>query len=155
MFNEVESWVIGMFLILTIKSRESPWLPYVQVACHIPLERSRRGLQLCFRPHLNQRSAHKIMGFQSRGSPNFEHVSLWASKVVEVQILKISRFSLGSPETKYIWVLAPWLGIENTIKGKVATSPKSRPWWVLWVHVCPWFICAPKVFQLHTNQLVL
>ncbi len=34
-------------------------------------------------------------------------------------------------------------------------SPKSEPWWVLWVHVSSWFICAPKVFQLCINQLVV
>jgi hypothetical protein len=41
--------------------------------------------------------------------------------------------------------LVLWLGTENTIKGKVMASPKSGPWWVLWVDVCPWFIHAPKV----------
>jgi len=33
-------------------------------------------------------------------------------------------------------------------------SPKSRPWWILWVHVCPWLIRAPKRFQLCINQLL-
>jgi hypothetical protein len=33
-------------------------------------------------------------------------------------------------------------------------SPKSGPWWVLWVYVCMWFICAPKVFELCTSQLL-
>jgi predicted secreted protein len=37
----------------------------------IPLERSRRVLQIFFRPHLDRRSSHKIMAPQSRGSPNF------------------------------------------------------------------------------------
>jgi hypothetical protein len=43
----------------------------VQVASHIKLEISRWELQLCFRPHLNWRSAHKIMGPQSRKNLNF------------------------------------------------------------------------------------
>jgi hypothetical protein len=43
----------------------------VQVACHIPLKISRWRPQLCFRTHFNQRFAHKVMGLQSRGSPNF------------------------------------------------------------------------------------
>jgi hypothetical protein len=30
-------------------------------------------------------------------------------------------------------------------------SPKSGPWWVLWIQICPWFVLAPKVFQLCTN----
>jgi hypothetical protein len=55
----------------TIKIQESPWFPFVQMACNILLEISHRGLKLCFKPHLNRRFAHKIMGFQSHGSPNF------------------------------------------------------------------------------------
>jgi hypothetical protein len=37
----------------------------------------------------------------------------------------------------------------------VVASPKSRLWWVLWICVCLWFIYAPKVRQLCTNQLVV
>jgi hypothetical protein len=54
----------------TIKSQESPWIPCVQVACDIPLQRSWQGLQLYFRPHVNRRSPHQIMGPQSCKSPN-------------------------------------------------------------------------------------
>jgi hypothetical protein len=57
----------------TIKSWESPWFPCFQVACHILLKSCQWGLQLFFRPHLNWRSAHKVMGLQSCGSPNFEN----------------------------------------------------------------------------------
>jgi hypothetical protein len=55
---------------LTIKSQESPRFSYMQVTCHILLERSRQGLQRFFKPHLNQRSAHKVMGPQSHGNPS-------------------------------------------------------------------------------------
>jgi len=30
--------------LLTIKSHESPWFPYVQVACDIPLKSPQQGL---------------------------------------------------------------------------------------------------------------
>ncbi len=40
----------------TTKSWELTQFSYVQVACNIPLESFWRGLQLCFRPHLNQSS---------------------------------------------------------------------------------------------------
>jgi hypothetical protein len=53
------------------KSQESPWFPCMQVASDILLESSRRGLQLCFSPHLNRRSVEKVMGPQSRRSPKF------------------------------------------------------------------------------------
>jgi hypothetical protein len=55
----------------TIKSWESPWFPCVKVACNIPLKKSWWGLQLCFKPHVNRRFAHKVMRPQSHGSPNF------------------------------------------------------------------------------------
>jgi hypothetical protein len=57
----------------TTKSRESPQFPSVQVACDILLKISWQGLQLCFRPHFNQRSAHKVMGPQSCESPSCEN----------------------------------------------------------------------------------
>jgi hypothetical protein len=63
---------LGVKLVIwlpTTKSQESPRFPYVKVACEIPLESSWQGLQLCFRPHLNRRSAHKVMGPQNCESP--------------------------------------------------------------------------------------
>ncbi len=68
----------------TIKSQKSPWFPYVKVACDIPLERPRRGIQLFFKPHFNWRFVEKVMG----------------PKVVTVPPLGISRLPLGSPRTK-------------------------------------------------------
>jgi hypothetical protein len=40
------------------------------------------GLQLCFIPHINQRSKHKIMGLQSLKSHNFENFTIptWESR---------------------------------------------------------------------------
>jgi len=65
---------LGVKLVVwlpTTKSQELTQFPCVKVACDIPLESSWQGLQLCFRLHLNQRSAHKVMGPQSCESPNF------------------------------------------------------------------------------------
>jgi hypothetical protein len=59
------------FWLLTIKIQESPWFLCVLVTCHIPVKSSWGGLQICFRPHFNWRSSHKVMGFQSCKSPNF------------------------------------------------------------------------------------
>jgi hypothetical protein len=70
--------------LLTIKSQESTRFPHMQVACDIPLETFRRGLQLCIRSHLNWRSTHKIMGPQVPG----------------VSTLGISGLPFGSPRTK-------------------------------------------------------
>jgi len=93
----------------TTKSLDLPWFLCMQVACHILSESSQPWLQLCFRPHLNQRSAHKVMGPQSCGSPNFKNFGI----------------NLGVPRENDIWVLAPWLGTKNTIRGKVIASPSS------------------------------
>jgi hypothetical protein len=102
------------------------------MAHHISLKRSWQRLQLYFKAHFNRRSLHKVIGFQSCKSPNLE-------------VLRQND----------IWVLAPWPSTYNTIRGKVVVSPKSRLWWVLWIYVCSWLICALKVFQLHTNQFVV
>jgi hypothetical protein len=63
----------------TTKIQESPWCICVQVTCHILLKSFQRGLQLCFKTHLNWRSAHKVMDIHNCGSPNFENfgTSTW------------------------------------------------------------------------------
>jgi hypothetical protein len=38
--------------------------------CNTPLESSQRGLQVCFKPHLNLRSEQRVISSQSPGSPN-------------------------------------------------------------------------------------
>jgi hypothetical protein len=50
----------------------------------------------------------------------------------------------GLPRQNDIWVMVLWPSIECTIRGKVVASPKSGPWWVLWVRVCLWFVREPK-----------
>jgi hypothetical protein len=62
----------------TTKSREPPWFPCVQVACDIPWENFRQGLQLCFKPHLDWRSVHKVMPRLPNPPPK-----LWESQLCE------------------------------------------------------------------------
>jgi hypothetical protein len=72
--------------LLTTKSCKSPWFHCPQVVCNIPLISSWQGLQICFKPHLNKRSAHKIMGLQScrnlslgnLGTPTWESPNIWS-----------------------------------------------------------------------------
>jgi hypothetical protein len=111
--------------LMIIKSQKSPQFPCIQVACNILLKKYRQGLQLCFRPHLNRRSAHKIMGPQSRKSPNFGNFG----------------------RCGHLW--------RGTVRGKVVVFLKSGPWWILWVQSCPWLVLAPKVLKLCINQLVV
>jgi hypothetical protein len=60
---------------------------------------------------------------------------LWGFKVAEVPNARISGLPLGSPRTKTIWMWPLWTGAKYNIKGKVVVSPKSEPWWVLWIRV--------------------
>jgi hypothetical protein len=104
----------------TRKNQESTRFTCVQTTCDIPLKSSWRELQLFFRPHLDSRSARKVMGLQSCKSPRYR--------------------DFGTPireswERKVIWMRAPWRGAEYTLRGKVVASPKFGPWWVLCVHV--------------------
>jgi hypothetical protein len=118
----------------TIKSQESTRFPCMQVACNTPLESSQRGLQRFFIPHPDRRSAHKVITPQSCGSPNVGN--------------------LGVLGQKAIWMRASRRGAEYTIRGKVLASPKSGPWWVVWVQGRSWFVLTPKVLQQCTNQFV-
>jgi hypothetical protein len=124
----------------TTKSQVLLRFTCVQVASHILLEISRQGLQLCFKSHLNWRFAEKVMNFQSCRCPNS---------------MNFKTLKLGVPGQNDIWVLASWPSTENTIRGEVVASPKSEPWWALWICVCPWFVRAAKALQLCTNQLVV
>ncbi len=61
-------WPLVVWLPTT-KSRELTRFTCVQAVCDILLERFRWGLQLCFKPHRDRRSAQEIMRLQSFGSP--------------------------------------------------------------------------------------
>jgi hypothetical protein len=123
----------------TIKSQELTQFPRIEATCDISFQSSQQGLQLCFRPHCNQRSTSEVMRPQSHKSPNCGN--------------------FGTPTTilgqKPIWMWPSWKCAKYTIRGKVVASPKFGPWWVLWVQDCLWFILAPIVFQLCINHLVL
>jgi hypothetical protein len=64
---------------------------------------------------------------------------------------------MGVLKQNEIWVQPSWLGIENTIRGKVMASPKSGRAMVSLMNlcVCPWLVRASRVLQLCTNQLVV
>jgi hypothetical protein len=86
--------------------RNRPDLLSCWTTCDIPLESSRRGLQLCLRLHLDPRSAHKVMGLQSRGSLRWRDFGTPTRE---------------SQEKKTIWMWAPWRGADYTIRGR---------WWL-------------------------
>jgi len=105
------SWVKLPIWLLTTKSQKSPWFPYFQMACHIPLESSWWRLQLCFRPHFNRGFAHKIMG----------PPKLWKSHIKE---FRDSNLRISGQND--IWVLAPWPDTNNIIRGEGGGFPQVR-----------------------------
>jgi len=72
-----------------------------------------------------------------------------------VPISRISGLQLGSPGTKWHLNAGPMARHIEYSKGKGGGFLKSKLWWVLLICVCPWLVCAPKVLQLCTNQLVV
>jgi hypothetical protein len=59
------------------------------------------------------------------------HAKLWGPKIARVPTLAISgtkcHLDVGLVERHRVY----------TIRGKVVASPKSGPWWILWVGICP------------------
>jgi hypothetical protein len=124
----------------TTKSQESIRFPYVQATCDIPLESFQWGLQLCFKPHHDQRSAQEVICPQSRGSLG------WCN---------FGTPSWESRDKMAIWMWPLWSGAKYTIRGKVVASPESRPWWVKWVWVARGLSQHPKGCRMSSNQLVV
>jgi hypothetical protein len=65
-------------------------------------------------------------------------------KLWESQLWEFRDFQLGILGQNDIWALVSWPNTKYVIRGKVVPSLKFRPWWVLWVRVCPWLNCATK-----------
>jgi hypothetical protein len=93
--------------------------------------------------------------FQTSSQLEVYTQSYIAPKLRKSQLWEFRDSHLGIPGQNVIWMWASWRGIEYTIRGKVVVSPKSGPWWVLWIRVCPWLILTPKGLQLCINQLVV
>jgi hypothetical protein len=100
------SWVKFSIWLPTTKRWESPSFPSLEVACHILLKSSWQGLQLWFRPHLNRRSTHKVMGLQRCESPNF------------------GNFPSGSPRTKWHLGAGPMAKHREYYKGDGGGFPQ-------------------------------
>jgi hypothetical protein len=124
----------------TTKSRESTQFPCVLATWDKPLESSRWGLQLCFRPRCNQRSAQEV---------------ICAHKVARVLVVAISKLPLGSPETKSHLDVALVERRRVYYKGEGGGFPQVWTVASLVCLSCPWLVLAPKVLQLCTNHLVL
>jgi hypothetical protein len=98
-------------------------------------KRSRQELQLCFKPHLDLRFSRKVMGLQSRGSPNLGDF--------EGSLGTKSHLDVGSVDIHRVYY-----------KGEGGGFPQVWAMVSLVCPCCPWLVLAPKVLQLCTNHLV-
>jgi hypothetical protein len=73
----------------------------VQMECNTPLESSQRELQLCFKPHPDQRFEQEVMASQGYKSPT----------------LAISRLPFGSPGTKRPFGCGPHREVQRILYG--------------------------------------
>jgi hypothetical protein len=105
---------VRQFWLPTTKSRESTRNTWMQRTCHIPLERSRRDLQLFFRRQLDRRHAPKVMRLQSPGSP--------AGRDFETP----ARESRESRDKMAIWMQARPRAAEYTIGSEVVAHSQAR-----------------------------
>jgi hypothetical protein len=173
---------VSQFWFPTTKSRESTRNTWVQKTCDIPLERSRRDLQLCFRQRVNRRFASKVMKLQSCGSPEVarfrdshagvpgqkghldatpavNHRVYYKGEVVSFPKGEGAGFpTQGSEVVAYsrAWVVVCQSESEFT---RGLSQHQKVPWWVLKGKVMvsprsrPWLFLAPKVLQLWANHL--
>jgi len=108
---------------LVTKSRELPWFTYMQMACHIPLENSWKGLQFCFTPHLNLRFEKK----------------LWTSKVAKSQFREFRDSQVWSIGTKWHLGARPMARNREYYKGKGGGFPQ------VYIVVSLVSLCLPMV----------
>jgi hypothetical protein len=120
---------VCQFWLPTTKSRESTRNTWLQRTCDIPLERSWRDLQLFFRPHCDPRSARKVMGLQSPGSP------IWRD----------FGTPFGSPGKNSHLDVASVESCRVYYKGEGGGFPQFWAVVSLVCPCCPWFVLTPSV----------
>jgi hypothetical protein len=102
------------------------------------LESFQRWLHLCFKPHLNSRSAHKVMRPQNCGSLNFGN---FGTPILESR--DKMPLDVGLVDKHKIYY-----------KGEGGGFPQIRVVMNVVSPSCSWFVLTPKVLQLCTNHLV-
>jgi hypothetical protein len=109
---------VRQFWLPTTKSRESTRNTWLQKTCDIPLKRSRRDLQLCFRRWVDRRSTPKVMKPQSRGSPG------------NARFRDSHAGVPGVPGQNGHLDATPATSHRVYYKGEGGGFPKSGPWWM-------------------------
>jgi hypothetical protein len=123
----------------TTKSRESTSSRHPIWDCNTALERSQRGLQLCFIPRHDQTLQSGDMSF---GTP------------IGTISGQFRDSHLGSPEKNNHLDVASVESYRVYYKGEGGGFPQVRAVVSLVCPCCPWLVLAPKVLQLCTNHFV-
>jgi hypothetical protein len=134
---------VRQFWLPTTKSQESTRNTSLQKTCDIPVERSRRDLQLCFRRQINRSFAPKVIRLQSRGSPAGRDFGTPA------------RESWESRDKMSIWMPPPRRVAEYTIGSMVVAYSRARGVVCPSESECSWLVPTPKGPKMDSNQLVL
>jgi hypothetical protein len=82
------------------------------------------------------------------------NTKLWTSKVAKVPILEILGLQFGSPRTKWHLDVGPVARHRKYYKGEGGAFPQYWAMVSFVVYVCLWLVCAQKMLQLCTNQLI-
>jgi len=93
------------------KIQKLPWFICMQVACHMFLKSSWRGVQLRFKPHFHRRFAKR---------------SYKPPKLCKSQFHKFRDFQLGGPKTKWHLDVAPMTNHRSYYKGEGDDFPQVR-----------------------------
>jgi hypothetical protein len=121
--------------LLTTKSRESTSSRPPNWKCDMALERSRRGLQLWFRPRRNQTLQSGVMSVQSPGTP---------TGTISGQF----RDNFGTPtwesREKEPFGCSPYGALQRILYGGRWWLPPSPGRGESCVSKCPWLVPTPK-----------
>ncbi len=112
----------------TTKSQELTRIRRWQVECNTTLESSRRGLQVWFRPRLDQRSRREVMVVQSPGNPSRDSFGtpLWESRDKKPFGCSLRRQTQRILYGGRWWLPPSW--------GRGESSESN----------CPWLVPTPK-----------
>jgi hypothetical protein len=119
----------------TTKSQESTSLRPPNRECDTSLKRSRRGLQVCFRPRLDQTPQSGVMSSQSLGTP---------PGTISGQFRDFNLGVPGVPGKSDIWAWVPPRVAEYTIGSMVVAYSRGPGRGVSRGPKCPWLVPTPK-----------
>jgi hypothetical protein len=120
----------------TTKSHESTQFPCVKATWDIPLESSRWGLQLCFKPHYDRRSAQEVMRLQSRGNLRCYDFGTPTWEFRDKNVAPVKR--------RRVYYKGEGGGFPQ-VRAMVSLVCPNCPWWVLCVRIARGESCVSEL----------